>query len=179
SALRAMISRNEAISSTTLSCQNERLCRFSALAWKNFRTHILSKSCGVDPRIDGNSDWKGKTMETKLEIVTPEFKPPKQEQTKSKRRTSSRYCEFPHARFLLSGTDEAGKRVYFFQVNITGLRQRVFGPYDTRSTAIESYDFFLFAVKEAFCNVMNGDSNNANESADEYLSLPKDLQVCP
>ena len=117
-------------------------------------------------------------METKLEIVTPEFTPPKQGQTKSKRLTSSRSCEDRCARFLLSGTDEVGKRVYFFQVHITGLRQRIFGPYDTRSTAIESYDFFLFAVKEAFCNVMNGDSNDANESADEYLSLPKDLDVC-
>ena len=49
----------------------------------------------------------------------------------------SYYLEDPKAQYLLMGTDEHGKTVYFFKMRITGLQDRIFGPYDSRSMAVE------------------------------------------
>jgi hypothetical protein len=88
----------------------------------------------------------------------------------------SYYSEDPRAQFLLVGTDERRKPVYFFQMNMTGLRRRVFGPYSTRSTAIRSFDVVLGKALEAFCEVLNNDSKGNNGM--EHVALPDDLQVC-
>jgi hypothetical protein len=92
----------------------------------------------------------------------------------------SYYSEDPRAQFLLVGTDERGKPVYFFQMNITGLRQRVFGPYSTRSTAIHSFDVVLGKALEAFCEVLNNNDLKGNKGNNgmEHVALPDDLQVC-
>jgi hypothetical protein len=89
----------------------------------------------------------------------------------------SYYSEDPRAQFLLVGTDERGKPVYFFQMNITGLRRRVFGPYSTRSTAIHSFDVVLGMALEAFCEVLNNNDQKGNNGM-EHVALPDDLQVC-
>src|ERR1700674_4019612 len=82
--------------------------------------------------------------------------------TKNPAQKYSHYLEDPRAQFLCVGTDAFGKRAYFFQMNITGLRPRVFGPYVTRSAAIEAFDAMLIAALEAFCEVPNNDVNGSN-----------------
>lgn len=94
---------------------------------------------------------------------------------KAPARKYSYYLEDPRAQFLFTGTDERGKPVYFFQMNITGLRNRVFGPFSTRSMAVESFDAVLGKALEAFCEVLNNDSKGNNGM--EHVALPDDLQV--
>lgn len=91
-------------------------------------------------------------------------------------RTHSVYSEDPRAQFLRVGTDARGKHAYFFQMNITGLRPRVFGPYATRSAAIEGFDSMLIAALEAFCDVPNREANALNSM--EHIAPPDDLQAC-
>ena len=55
----------------------------------------------------------------------------------------SYYLENPKTEYLFTGTDERGKTVYFFKMNITGLYDRVFGPYDTRAIAVDCFDNVL------------------------------------
>lgn len=95
-------------------------------------------------------------------------------------RKYSFYSEDPRAQFLLVGTDERGKPVYFFQLDITGLRRRVFGPYATRSTAIQSFDWVLQQALGSFCDVQNGESNKfKGNNGMEHVALPDDLTPAP
>ena len=109
-------------------------------------------------------------------VAIEEEKPAK----KAPARKSSIYAEDPRAQFLLVGTNELEKREFYFQVNITGLRRRVFGPYCKRSTAIESFDVLLGEVRQAFCDVENGEGlDRAVDRGQEHVPLPLDLRVCP
>lgn len=99
---------------------------------------------------------------------------------KAPARKSSIYAEDPRAQFLLVGTNELGEREFYFQVNMTGLRRRVFGPYYKRSTAIESFDVLLEEVRQAFCDVENGEGlGSGADCGKEVIPLPLDLRVCP
>lgn len=51
------------------------------------------------------------------------------------------------------GPDELGKRAYYFQMSMTGVRRRVIGSYRKRSTAIQSIDVLRRSVRDGFCNV--------------------------
>ncbi|MEO7859853.1 MAG: hypothetical protein ABIU05_05320 [Nitrospirales bacterium] len=71
---------------------------------------------------------------------------------KARARKYSLFAEDQKAHYLLRGVDEQGKAVYFFKVQITGLRDRIFGPYDSRSKAIVCFDVVLDAALESFCD---------------------------
>jgi len=90
----------------------------------------------------------------------------------------SYYLENPTTQFLFTGTDEHGKTVYFFKMHITGLQDRIFGPYDSRSMAVECFDTVLIAALESFCNDQNGGGNKANNGM-EHIALPTDLTPIP
>jgi len=99
-----------------------------------------------------------------------------EETTKQKRTTRrqfSAYTENPKAQYLLTGTDEQGKTVYFFRMNVTGLQDRVFGPYLSRSMAIECFDKVLEAVLVGFCDAQNAGRSKNNGM--EHIALPGDL----
>jgi hypothetical protein len=63
--------------------------------------------------------------------------------TKEPSRRFSYYSEDLKAQYLLMGADERGKTVYFFKMQITGLKNRMFGPYARRSMAIDGFDTVL------------------------------------
>lgn len=83
------------------------------------------------------------------------------------------YSEDPKAQYLFTGTDEHGREVYFFQMDVTGLRKRIFGPYSTRAKAIRCFDEVLSSVHEAFCEIQN--MERFKNSGMEHIELPKDL----
>jgi hypothetical protein len=93
---------------------------------------------------------------------------------KATRVDRSAYCEDPKAQYLFSGTDETGKKVYFFKMNITGLRNRIFGPYSTPSLAVKGFDTVLGEALQAFCEVTNVHSGRSFEGM-EHVALPNDL----
>ena len=102
--------------------------------------------------------------------------------TKEPSRNFSYYSEDPKAHYLLKGENERGKTVYFFKMNITGLKDRVFGPYDRRSVAIDGYDTVLQAALDAFCNVQNngrGKSNGKSNNGMEHIASPENLTPVP
>ena len=76
-----------------------------------------------------------------------------------------------HKDQLLFADVKNGEQVqYYFQVDVTGLRRRMFGPFETEAEAIEHFDGLLQDVLEAFCDV-------ANESgACEHIVPPSDLK---
>lgn len=92
-------------------------------------------------------------------------------------RKYSYFSEDPRVQFLLTGTDERGKQVYFFKMNILGLRERVFGPYSSRSMAIHGFDWVLGKALESFCDVQNDEQNHCKCNAGmEHVALPDDLK---
>ncbi|MEO8048665.1 MAG: hypothetical protein ABI684_15375 [Nitrospirota bacterium] len=88
-------------------------------------------------------------------------------------RKFSLYLENAESDYLLTGTDQRGKTGYFFKMNITGLQERIFGPYDSRSMAVECFDRVLEAALEAFC-VVQGEGRMAT-SGMEHIALPTNL----
>jgi hypothetical protein len=104
--------------------------------------------------------------------------------TKTKKAPSrefSHYAEDSHAQYLLTGTDAHGKTEYFFKLNMTGLRDRVFGPYDSRSAAVDGFDTVLMGALEAFCEVLNTGRGNESKSNNglEHIALPQNLTPVP
>jgi hypothetical protein len=100
--------------------------------------------------------------------------------TKAKKEPSlkfSQYTEDPKAQYLLMGADEKGRTVYFFKMNITGLKDRVFGPYARRSMAIDHFDAVLGGALEAFCEVQNVGRRRGDGM--EHPALPTNLTPVP
>jgi hypothetical protein len=90
--------------------------------------------------------------------------------TKGKKEPSrkvSHYSEDPKARYLLMGTDAQGKPIYFFKMQITSLKDRLFGPYKSRSMAVTGFDTVLGAAREAFVDVQNLAGENV-----EHIAIP-------
>jgi hypothetical protein len=92
-------------------------------------------------------------------------------------RQLSYYSEDPNAQYLLTGTDEYGKTVYFFKINITGLQDRIFGPYDSRSMAVENFDVVLEAL-QSFCE-MHASRGCKGNNGMEHIALPTNLTPVP
>lgn len=90
-------------------------------------------------------------------------------------RTHSYYAEDPGTAYLLTGLDTQGRPVYYFQLEITGLRKRVFGPYAKRSTAIRLYDSVLEKVLRGYCDVLN-DGREEGYVGMEHVEAPEDLK---
>ena len=90
---------------------------------------------------------------------------------------SSCFAEDPRAQYLLTGTNPEGKTAYFSKIQITGLCDRIFGPYNTRSRAIECFDMVLGAALESFIDVENTHRSQANGV--EHIALPHDLTSVP
>jgi hypothetical protein len=97
---------------------------------------------------------------------------------KERARKFSFYSEDPQAQYLLMGTDERGRTVYFFKMQITGLHDRVFGPYDSRSLAIDGFDTVLGGALESFCNVHNVGRDKSNNGM-EHIAVPEHLTPVP
>lgn len=93
--------------------------------------------------------------------------PPKKERG---RRISWR-AEDRTARYLLMATNAQGKTSYYFKVQITGMRDRIFGPYAHRSMAIEGFDLVLDATYSVFCDVQNYGRNGGDGM--EHSALPR------
>ena len=92
-------------------------------------------------------------------------------------RKFSFYSEDPKAQYLLMGADEKGRTVYFFKMNITGLTDRVFGPYARRSMAIDGFDSVLGGALEAFCELQNVYRHKGDGM--EHPALPTNLKPVP
>ena len=90
---------------------------------------------------------------------------------KESSRKCSHYSEDPKARYLLTGTDAHGKPIYFFKMHITGLKDRLFGPYKSRSLAVTGFDTVLGAAREAFVDVQNLAGENV-----EHIAIPGHLK---
>jgi hypothetical protein len=98
------------------------------------------------------------------------------EDTKKPRRSVRRFSDYLENRkpqYLLCGTNEQGQQVFFFRMNVTGLHDRVFGPYTNRSMAIECFDVVLDAVLTSFCDVQN--VGRSKHNGIEHVALPEDL----
>jgi hypothetical protein len=89
-------------------------------------------------------------------------------------RDFSYYSEDPKAQYLLMGADERGKTVYFFKMNITGLHDRIFGPYASRSKAVDCFDTVLIGALDAFCSVHNSCQDKGNNGM-ERIAMPEHL----
>jgi len=100
---------------------------------------------------------------------------------KAPSRKFSHYAEDPQAQFLLTGTDEQGKTVYFFKMNMTGLRDRVFGPYGSRAQAIDCFDTILLGALEGFCNAQNDGraTGHSGHNGMEHIAAPENLTPVP
>ena len=92
-------------------------------------------------------------------------------------RKYSHYSENTKIQYLLTGTDNRGRKAYFFTMHITGLQDRIFGPYDSRSMAVECFDTVLEAALESFCEA-SGHGSMAT-SGTEHIALPADLTPLP
>jgi len=93
-------------------------------------------------------------------------------------RKFSYYSEDPQAQYLLRGADERGKTVYFFKMKMTGLHGRIFGPYDSRSMAVNCFDTVLQGTLESFCNVQNTGQGKGNNGM-EHIAVPENLTPVP
>jgi hypothetical protein len=96
---------------------------------------------------------------------------------KTRARRVSHYAEDPTARYLLTAENAHGKPMYYFKMQITGMKDRVFGPYARRSMAIEGFDLVLGAAVDAFCEVQNTGRNGGDGM--EHPALPKYLKPVP
>jgi len=61
------------------------------------------------------------------------------------------------ADYLFSGTGAFGERVYYFSMKVTGMRDRLVGPYDSRSEAIKGIGLILDGVIDGFLECENDD----------------------
>ena len=95
---------------------------------------------------------------------------------KSGNRKFSHYLESSKTKYF-TGTDNEGKPAYFCKMHITGLQDRIFGPYDSRSMAVECFDTVLEAALISFCDVQNRDSKS--NSGMEHIALPTNLTPVP
>ena len=68
---------------------------------------------------------------------------------------SSQNLEDHRAKYLLSSVNERGQRVWFYQIEVTGLHRRVIGPYRRKSDAIEGFDLFLNGALQTLCECWN------------------------
>ena len=91
----------------------------------------------------------------------------------------SYYLENPKTEYLFTGTDEHGKTVFFFKMHITGLCDRVFGPYASRAGAVECFDTVLTAALESFCNCQTHGPRSRSNSGMEHIAFPTDLTPVP
>ena len=96
---------------------------------------------------------------------------------KARARKFSGYTEDPQARYLFMAEDAQGRRTYFFKMQITGLRDRMFGPYARRSMAIDGFDTVLVGALEAFCEVQNTGRHRGDGV--EHPALPDHLTPVP
>lgn len=94
-------------------------------------------------------------------------------------RRFSYYLENPKTEYLFTGTDEHGRTLYFFKMHITGLYDRIFGPYASQSMAVECFDNVLIAALESFCNCQTTGRTNKGNSGMEHIAIPKDLTPVP
>ena len=92
-------------------------------------------------------------------------------------RKFSYYTEDPQARYLFRAENAHGKPTYFFKIQITGLKDRMFGPYARRSMAIDGFDSVLGGALEAFCELQNAYRNKGNGM--EHPALPAKLTPVP
>ena len=92
-------------------------------------------------------------------------------------RKFSYYLENPKTEFLLQGTDEHGKTVYFFKMHITGLYDRVFGPYASRAMAVDCFDNVLIAALESFCNCQVHGKRSKSNNGMEHIAMPENLTL--
>ena len=93
-------------------------------------------------------------------------------------RKFSYYSEDPKAHYLLMSADEQGRTVYFFKRHITGLHERLFGPYDSRSMAVTCFDTVLQGALESFCDVQNAGRDKSNNGM-EHIAVPENLTPVP
>ena len=91
----------------------------------------------------------------------------------------SYYLENPKTEYLFTGTDEHGKTGYYFKMHVTGLQDRIFWPYNSRSMAIECFDNVLIAALESFCTCNTLERNDKSNSGMEHVALPTDLTPVP
>ena len=96
---------------------------------------------------------------------------------KSGNRKFSHYLESSKTKYLFTGMDNEGKPAYFFKMHITGLQDRIFGPYDSRSMAVECFDTVLEAALISFCDVQN--RGRKSNSGMEHIALPTNLTPVP
>ena len=98
---------------------------------------------------------------------------------KSRSPKFSYYLENPKTEYLFTGTDEHGKTVFFFKMHITGLYDRMFGPYASRAGAVECFDTVLAAALESFCNCHFHGNRSKSNSGMEHVALPENLTPIP
>jgi hypothetical protein len=96
---------------------------------------------------------------------------------KARGRNFSHYTEDPEARYLFMAEDAHGKPMYFFKMQITGLKDRTFGPYARRSMAIDHFDAVLGGALDAFCEVQNVGRRRGDGM--EHPALPPNLKPVP
>jgi hypothetical protein len=84
---------------------------------------------------------------------------------------SSQNLEDGRAKYLLSSINERGQRVWFYQVEVTGLHRRVFGPYRRKSDAIEGFDLFLNEALKTLCECSNQVTGHDNGGM-AFIQLP-------
>jgi hypothetical protein len=92
-------------------------------------------------------------------------------------RKFSGYTEDPQARYLFMAEDAHGKPRYFFKIQVTGLKDRMFGPYARRSMAIAGFDTVLGGALEAFCELQNSGRHRGDGM--EHPALPTNLKPVP
>lgn len=107
-------------------------------------------------------------------VAIQEEKPAK----KSGSRKFSYYSEDPNAQYLFTGTDEWGKTVYFFKMHVTGLQDRLFGPFDNRTMAVENFDVVLAGALQSFCEMDISGRRKGNNGM-EHIALPTNLTPVP
>ena len=106
-------------------------------------------------------------------LQMPGVTQPKQERV----RRFSHHAEDPTAQCLFMAENAQGKPTYYFKIQITGMKDRVFGPYTRRSKAIEEFDLVLGFASEAFCEVQNTGREGGNGM--EHPALPTHLTPVP
>jgi hypothetical protein len=87
---------------------------------------------------------------------------------------SSQNLEDHRAKYLISRVNERGQRVWFYQVEVTGLHRRVFGPFRRKSDAIEGFDLFLDGALQALCECWNAVTDHDNRGM-AFIQLPSYL----
>jgi hypothetical protein len=94
---------------------------------------------------------------------------------KARGRKFSMYVEDSKSRYLFTGVDERGKTAYFFKVQMTGLQERIFGPYGSRAMAVACFDTVLSSALESFCEVAENSRRDHCNNGMEHIALPQTL----